>query len=138
MTMLVVVIDELLRTISVHLSNLEPGGVKTNYATSPLKRIAKGHPAYANPSFPANLLLRHIDSESGRAHWAEPGAVARAIVALVSLGRRIPIRVPLGSDAWGMISKDLGLVQEDLDEVKDISVSVSDEKHMGSIRFLHR
>ncbi|KAI0102734.1 short-chain dehydrogenase [Nemania sp. FL0031] len=120
---------------NIHLCNLEPGGVKTNYATSSLKRIADDHPAYADPSYSANQPS-HIGSEQGRAHWAEPSALAVAIFQVVSRGQRIPIRVPLGSDAWGMILRDIESVKKDLDDVKDISTAVSDAKQMDSIQFL--
>ncbi|KAI1099520.1 short-chain dehydrogenase [Jackrogersella minutella] len=107
---------------NIHLCNLEPGGVKTNYATSSLKPIAERHIAYADPSYPANQLLGHI---------------ASALAALfVSREKRIPIRVPLGSDAWGMIAKDLESTKNDLNDIKDISLSVGDAKQLDSIRFL--
>ncbi|KAI2470662.1 short-chain dehydrogenase/reductase-like protein SDR [Annulohypoxylon bovei var. microspora] len=120
----------------VHLCNIEPGGVKTNYATSSLKPMAKRHEAYADPSYPANQLLRHMANEQARALWAEPSALAAAVYQVVSREKRIPIRVPLGSDAWGMIAKDLESTKNDLDEVKDISLSVSSAKQLDSIRFL--
>lgn len=37
----------------VYLFNLEPGGVKTNYAIPSLKCMANDHPAYADPTYPA-------------------------------------------------------------------------------------
>lgn len=54
----------------VHLTNIEPGGVKTNYATSSLKPTAKRHPAYSDPSAPTNQLLGYMQSEQGRSMWA--------------------------------------------------------------------
>lgn len=121
---------------SVHLSNIEPGGVKTNYATSSLKPMAKRHPAYAYPSYLANQLLTHMRSEQGRALWAEPSSLATAMYLIVSRRKRIPIRVPLGSDSWGMITKDLESTKNDLDEVKDISMSVGNAKQLDVINFL--
>ncbi|KAI0399653.1 short-chain dehydrogenase [Xylaria palmicola] len=132
------VAKEVPSTWNIHLSNIEPGGVKTNYATSSMKRMARSHPAYADPSYPAQQLLRHVGSEQGRAHWAEPAALAAAIYGVVARGRRVPIRVPLGADAWGMIGKDLEATRADLDDIKDISLSVSDAQQMESIRFLHK
>ncbi|KAI0804361.1 short-chain dehydrogenase [Xylaria sp. FL0064] len=123
---------------NIHLCNLEPGGVKTNYATSSMKRIANDHPAYADPSYPANQLLNHLASEQGRALWAEARALAAAIYQIVSRGQRIPIRVPLGPDAWGMIARDVDGVKKDLDDVKDISMAVGDPKQMDAIKFLQK
>ncbi|KAI1770586.1 short-chain dehydrogenase, partial [Hypoxylon cercidicola] len=121
---------------NIHLCNIEPGGVKTNYATSSLKPTAERHTAYSDPSYPANKLLRHIASEEGRALWAEPSTIAAAMYQVVSREKRIPIRVPLGSDAWGMIARDLENTKANLDEIKDISHLVGDPKQLDSIYFL--
>lgn len=77
-----------------------------------------------------------MQSEQSRSMWAEPSALAAAIYHVVGRGLRIPIRVPLGADAWGMISKDLEDVKKDLDELKDISLSVGDAKQLEMINFL--
>ncbi|KAL9579356.1 MAG: hypothetical protein Q9212_005158 [Teloschistes hypoglaucus] len=121
---------------NIHLTNIEPGGVKTNYATSSLKPMAKRHPAYSAPSAPTNQLLGYMQSEQGRSMWAEPSALAAAIYHVVGRGTRIPIRVPLGADAWGMISKDLEDIKKDLDELKDISLGVGDAKQLETLHFL--
>ena len=44
-----------------------------------------------------------MQSEQGRSMWAEPSALAAAIYHVVSRGLRIPIRIPLGSDSWGLL-----------------------------------
>ncbi|TGJ81246.1 hypothetical protein E0Z10_g7529 [Xylaria hypoxylon] len=130
------VAKELPSSWNIHLCNIEPGGVKTNYATSSLKNMAERHPAYNNPSYPTNLLLSYMSSEQGRSLWAEPSALAAAIYQIVNRGGRIPIRVPLGADAWGMISKDLEDIKKDLDELKEVSLSVGDPKQLDTINFL--
>ncbi|KAI1429006.1 short-chain dehydrogenase/reductase-like protein SDR [Xylaria sp. FL1777] len=130
------VAKELPSSWNIHLCNVEPGGVKTNYATSSLKHMAERHPAYDNPSYPTNVLLAHMLSEKGRSLWAEPSALAGAIYHVINRGGRIPIRVPLGADAWGMIAKDLEDTKKDLDELKDISLSVGDPKQLETINFL--
>ncbi|KAI0145411.1 short-chain dehydrogenase [Xylariaceae sp. FL1272] len=121
---------------NIHLTNMEPGGVKTNYATTSLKPMAKRHPAYDQPNFPTNVLMGYLQSEQGRAMWAEPRDIAAAIYRVVSQGERIPIRVPLGPDAWGMIAKDLEDTKADLEDVKSISLSVGDEKQLDTLEFL--
>ena len=68
--------------------------------------------------------------------WAEPSALAAAICHVVGRGLRIPIRIPLGSDAWGLISKDLEDIKKDLDELKDVSLGVGDAKQLETIDFL--
>ncbi|KAI1293115.1 short-chain dehydrogenase/reductase-like protein SDR [Xylaria venustula] len=130
------VAKELPNSWNIHLCNIEPGGVKTNYATSSLKHMAERHPAYENPNYPTNLMLSYLLSDQGRSLWAEASSVAAAIYHIVNRGGRIPIRVPLGPDAWGMIAKDLEDTKADLDELKDISLSVGDPKQLDSIDFL--
>ena len=120
----------------VHLTNIEPGGVKTNYATSSLKPMAKRHPAYSDPSTPTNQMLGYMQSGQGRSMWAEPSALAAAIYHVVGRGSRIPIRVPLGFDSWGLISRDLEGIRKDLDELKDVSLGVGDAKQLETIEFL--
>ena len=120
----------------VHLTNIEPGGVKTNYATSSLKSMATRHPAYSDPSAPTNQLLGYMQTEQGRSMWAEPSALAAAVYHVVGRGQRIPIRVPLGSDAWGLISNDLEDIRNDLDELKDVSLGVGEAKQLDTLAFL--
>lgn len=110
--------------------------MKTNYATSSLKPMAKRHPAYSDPNAPTNQLLGYIQSDYGRNMWAEPSALAAAIYHIVGRGLRIPIRVPLGADSWGMISKDLEDIKKDLDKVKVVSFGVGDAKQLETIDFL--
>ncbi|KAL4993405.1 NAD(P)-binding protein [Aspergillus recurvatus] len=124
---------------NIHLCNIEPGGVKTNYATTSLKTMAKGrHPAYADPNYPTNTLLGYMGKAENRASWAEPSAIAAAMYRLVSRGERIPIRVPLGADAYGTITMDLESIKKDLEELKDISLGVGDAKQLDSISFLQK
>ncbi|KAI1373179.1 NAD(P)-binding protein [Hypoxylon crocopeplum] len=130
------VAKELPTAWNIHLCNIEPGGVQTDYATTSLKHMAKRHPAYSDPSYPTNLLLTYMLSEQGRSSWSEPSAIAAAIYHIVSRGQRIPIRVPLGADAWGMIAKDLEDTKKDLDELKEVSLGVGDLKQLDSISFL--
>ncbi|CAJ2509045.1 Uu.00g140710.m01.CDS01 [Anthostomella pinea] len=123
---------------NIHLCNIEPGGVKTNYATSSLKRMAKSHPAYDQPHYPANALTAYMMDPKNCEMWAEPTAIAAAIHKLVSRGQKIPIRVPLGADAWGMINMDIDNIKKELEELKDISLSVGEAKQLDSIGFLRK
>ncbi|KAI4122041.1 MAG: hypothetical protein LQ341_007346, partial [Variospora aurantia] len=73
------VAKELPPSWNIHLTNIEPGGVKTNYATSSLTPMAKRHPAYNDPNTPTNQMLGYMQSGQGRSMWAEPSALAAAI-----------------------------------------------------------
>lgn len=128
-----------MRNCLVHLCNIEPGGVKTNYATSSLKTMANGrHPAYVDPNYPTNALLGYKGKEENRSSWAEPDAIAAAMYHLVSRRQRIPIRVPLGADAYGMIAMEIESIKKDLDELKEISLGVGEMKQLESINFLQK
>ncbi|RAL05203.1 SDR family oxidoreductase [Aspergillus ibericus CBS 121593] len=124
---------------NIHLCNIEPGGVQTNYATTSLKMMAKGrHPAYADPTYPTSVLLAYKSNEENRRLWAKPDKIAAAIYRLVSRGQRIPIRVPLGADARGMILMELEGVRRDLEEMEELSLSVGDAEQLDSIAFLQK
>lgn len=79
-----------------------------------------------------------MSKEENRTSWAEPDAIAAAMHCLVKRGQRIPIRVPLGADAHGMMAMDLKNIRKDLDELKEISISVGDAKQLGAIDFLQK
>ncbi|KAI0893974.1 NAD(P)-binding protein [Annulohypoxylon nitens] len=123
---------------NIHFCILEPGGTETNFATSSLREMSRRHPAYANPTYPTNALLTHMRNAENRKFWTKPKAVAAATYKLVSSGKRIPIRIPLGADAFGMIQLDIENIKKGLEEFKDISLGVGDEKQMESITFLKK
>lgn len=104
---------------------MEPGGVKTNYASSSLNYMAKRHPAYADSSCPANIVIAYMEDPESRKTWAEPEAIARAICDLVGRGQRIPIRVPLGFDSWHAVMADLNKCKSDFEELKEFSTGVN-------------
>lgn len=82
------------------------------------------HPAYSGPSTPTNEVIAYMKDPKSRETWVEPEAIAAAMYAVVSRGERIPIRVPLGSDAYSMIVADIEAVKKELEELKTLSTSV--------------
>ncbi|KAI1139688.1 NAD(P)-binding protein [Hypoxylon sp. FL0543] len=113
---------------NIHVVNVEPGGVRTNYATSSLRRMPR-HPAYAaDPEGATNAMLAFMEDEAAHEAFARPAEVAEAVYRVVGSGRRIPIRVPLGRDSWGMVMKEVERVKEDLLEFRDISCAMGDLK----------
>ena len=87
--------------------------------------MEKRHPAYSNPRYPTNALFSYMTDPKSRETWAEPEAIAAAMYQIVSRGERIPIRVPLGSDAWSMIMADIEGVKKELEDMKELSTSVA-------------
>jgi len=122
---------------NIHFCIVEPGGVQTNYATTSMAKI-KPHPAYDFPDSPSRVLEAYRSDPKKREAWALPGAVAGAMVELVSRGRRIPIRIPMGADAWGMMKAELGLVARDLDEFRELSEAVGNPDQLRAVDFLSK
>lgn len=98
--------------------------------------MERRHPAYSSPEFPTNGLLGYMQSDQGRSTWTEPKDLASAMYKLVSSGTRLPIRLPLGPDAWGLISSDLDSIKKDLEEFKDLSLGLGDAKQLEAVKFL--
>ncbi|KAK3708127.1 hypothetical protein LTR37_011631 [Vermiconidia calcicola] len=109
---------------NIHLCCIEPGGIRTNYASSSMKMMEARHPAYADPSFPTNVVIGYMRDPASRDTWAEPEAVAKAMWEVVGRGGRIPVRVPLGRDAWGMVMEDVERTREELEGLRALSESV--------------
>ncbi|KAF7534442.1 hypothetical protein G7054_g6229 [Neopestalotiopsis clavispora] len=106
---------------NIHLCNVEPGGFKTKFTSSSLNYMTKRHPAYADPSFPGNMVIAYMEDPKSREDWAEPEAAAAAMYKLVSRGQRIPIRVPLGADSWNAVMADLKKCEKDFEELGEFS-----------------
>jgi hypothetical protein len=77
-----------------------------------------------------------MTNPKARRTWAEPEAVAAAMYKLVISGRKIPIRLPLGSDSWEMIMADIESTKVELEELKELSVSVGSDAGAESLRSL--
>ncbi|KAI5864223.1 NAD(P)-binding protein [Durotheca rogersii] len=106
---------------NIHVCNAEPGGVRTRYAAS-ARRLEPRHPAYAaDAALGTNRMLAFLGDPSRHDVFAAAPEVAAAIYQVAAAGRRIPIRVPLGLDAWGAVAAELDRVRADLDEFKELS-----------------
>ena len=121
----------------VHFCLIEPGGIATNFAGASLVRSAP-HPSYSAPDTPARLLEEYILDIDNQSTWSSPQSVAMAMYEVVSRGQRIPIRVPLGPDAWGLIKDEIKQVDNALDEFRYLSESVGHAKQFDSIQFLRK
>ncbi|KAH6867409.1 short-chain dehydrogenase [Thelonectria olida] len=108
---------------NIHFCLIEPGGVKTNYATS--MKTVPPLPAYAAPDTPARMLEAYVANPESSKAWAEASAVAETMFGVVSGGQDIPLRVPLGSDSWSVLKAQQEQAGKDLEKVKELSLSVS-------------
>ncbi|KAJ1567673.1 hypothetical protein HK405_005176 [Cladochytrium tenue] len=98
--------------------------------------MERRHPAYSDPSFPTNALIAYMKDPKSTESWASPDALAVAIFQLVSRGQRIPIRLPLGVDSWGMIMADIEQNRVELEGLKELSLSVNEPTSLSGYSYL--
>jgi NAD(P)-dependent dehydrogenase (short-subunit alcohol dehydrogenase family) len=129
---------ELLADWNIHFLCAEPGGVKTEYNETSKSFMDRGnrHPAYTDPSSPTNQMFQYLDTPQTTASFAEPEKVVDVLYKYVEKGGEMPLRLPLGSDAWGMLKAGAESNLEDLKRVKGISTSTSGKEQFESIAFL--
>ena len=111
--------------------------MQTAFATTSMVSGEK-HPAYAAPDTPSRVLEGYLADPKCGQTWALPSAVVSAMHEIVARGQRIPVRVPLGPDAWGMLKAEVTQISEALDELKELSEGVGNPKQLGTIDFLKR
>ncbi|KAN0110158.1 NAD(P)-binding protein [Hyaloscypha variabilis] len=114
---------------------LEPGGVKTGYASG--IRYSERHPAYLDPKGPTNQLIAYIQTPGVQDAWGDAGLVVKALVKVVA-SDDIPFRLPMGSDAWGLMKAEIQGIDKELDKWKSVSESSSGREQMESVKFLEK
>lgn len=124
---------------NIHFMVAEPGGMKTEYA-GPNMVLGGRHPAYLDPGCPYNQLAAYMADPKSQESWADPASVARVMVDTVANkgDKALPFRLPLGSDAWGMIKAENAAVDKELDEWKHVSESCSSSEQLESVAFLQK
>lgn len=120
---------------NIHFSLIEPGGVKTDYATRSMISISP-HPAYSAPDTPARILEQYMKDPNALKNWADVDAVANAMYSVVASGKEIPLRIPLGPDAWGMLKAENERNGQQLEQYKELSVGVGNVGQFEAIGFL--
>jgi hypothetical protein len=122
------------RTKQVHLCIIEPGGVQTNFASTSPQKIPL-HPAYAAEDTPARVMERYLDDPKSREGWSRSEDMVAAMYKIAD-GKKIPLRVPLGPDSWGMLVSEYARMQTELEEIKPISLGVGQQGQLENISFL--
>ena len=120
---------------NVHFCLIEPGGVKTDYLHRSMVTV-EPHPAYAAPDTPTRLIERYMQDPEASKNWAEVDSVAKAMYDIVASGKEIPLRVPLGPDAWGMLKLENDKAGQMLDEWQQFSTGVGKKGQFESLKFL--
>ena len=116
---------------------LEPGGIKTKYAGTSTSSV-KRHPAYEGLEYPTSQLLAYLGNPEACANWGEAADVAQAVFNAVSNrgDRALPLRLPMGSDAYSMMMAKTEAVAKELSEWKSEIEAISPQGQVESISFL--
>lgn len=103
---------------------VEPAAVKTNFEGHSKKNTAP-HRAYADPKMPARMLQKYVDAGLKQGVGMEPEDVARVLYEVASKGDKVPLHLPLSMNAFGLIKGAFESRLKALEEVKDVSGSLS-------------
>ncbi|KAJ9150840.1 Retinol dehydrogenase 8 (Short-chain dehydrogenase) [Pleurostoma richardsiae] len=122
---------------NIHFTIIEPGGVQTDFPTRSAVRTAV-HPAYELPDSPSRVLDKYVSTPETRQTWALPQKIAEGMYGVASRGESIPLRVPLGPDAWTFMKLELENVDKNLDEVKELSHKVGNTNQVESLEFMRK
>ncbi|KAH7040641.1 short-chain dehydrogenase [Microdochium trichocladiopsis] len=121
---------------NIHFSIIEPGGVETNFATTSIQ-IPDRHPAYeSNPHSATTFMLGLMHNPEILKNFARVEDVAAAMYGIASRGGKIPLRVPLGPDAWSAIQADVEQLRVDIEAIKDLSMSVGSKEQLELLKAL--
>jgi NAD(P)-dependent dehydrogenase (short-subunit alcohol dehydrogenase family) len=102
---------------------VEPAAIKTNFEGHSKKNTAP-HPAYEDPEMPARMLQRYVDAGLKQGVGMEPEDVARVLYEVADKGEKIPLHLPLSTNAFGLIKGAFEGRLKALDDVKDVSGSL--------------
>lgn len=79
------------------------------------------------------MLLSYVDDPEFRKSWTKPEAMAKAIYEVVSSGKQIPLRFPLGGMAWQVLRAEVDAVAKEFDDIKELSVGVDANNHIPHV-----
>ncbi|KAK6604286.1 short chain dehydrogenase [Botrytis cinerea] len=127
---------EIPKSWNIRFLIIEPGAVKTNYATSSVVKVP-AHPAYTDPSSGTRQLEAFLDNHSFRDYMAEPERVAQIIIEAAELEKKgeMPLRLPVGPDSWSFIKAKYQGELGALEKVKDLSWSTGNESILKLVGF---
>lgn len=109
----------------VHFSCIEPGGTKSNFITGSMQWLAP-HPAYQAADTPGRLMEGYVRSPKSQMTFTPAENIAAGMYRVVSLGSKIPVRVPLSEAAWMVVKTEAEEVVREMEAVKDLSLGVDE------------
>ncbi|KAI8989924.1 NAD(P)-binding protein [Trametes punicea] len=123
---------ELDPTWNIKVITIQPGGVRTLWATSNMTMLPLP-PAYADPE---GIPTKFRQLVRGQTPIGDPQKVGRALLT-ISKVKNPPIRLPLGLDAVFVVQAKLNEIQKELDEWKELETSTTaDDADPGFIAHL--
>jgi NAD(P)-dependent dehydrogenase (short-subunit alcohol dehydrogenase family) len=108
--------------LGIKVINVEPGGMRTDYAGRSLHQTQRIIDDYAGAARQARIILaEHGGHESG-----DPAKVAAAILAVVD-AETPPLQLLLGADAMHYANRDLARFQQEIGEWAELTMSTGFE-----------
>ena len=106
--------------LGIHVTNVAPGGLRTDYAGRSLARAARMVPAYAATAHMSErIVAEHLGQEPN-----DPAKAGRAILAAVDADPP-PRHLLLGADALRYASRYMAALQTDMGQWAELSTSVA-------------
>lgn len=59
--------------------------------------------------------------------------MAQAIYDIVSRGKQIPLRFPLGGMAWEVLRSEVDAVAKEFDDIKELSIGIDTRAHQSHV-----
>ncbi|KAL9584818.1 MAG: hypothetical protein Q9212_001885 [Teloschistes hypoglaucus] len=98
----------------------EPAGVKTNFEGGS-KKYMPPHPAYTADDMPARKLEKLVKGALKMGAGIEPIAIAKLLFEIASRGEKVPLHLPMGVNALGLIKKKLEGRLEALEACRELA-----------------
>ncbi|KAI1127082.1 retinol dehydrogenase 8 [Nemania abortiva] len=124
---------------NIHFCIIEPGGTRTNFAGSGSMDWLPSHPAYAAADSPTRVMEGYVTDPNMQKTWTPAERVAGAMYQVVAgaKDKSIPMRLPLTHGAWLVVKDKVVAVDKELEEVKELSLSVEIDEANRVGQFLH-
>ncbi|KAI1435426.1 NAD(P)-binding protein [Xylaria sp. CBS 124048] len=105
---------------NINFCIVEPGGVKTEFERGS-KKHTKVHEAYDGADMPARKLMGWVKKGLASGVGTPPSAVAEVLYLVASRNERVPLWLPLTSNAAGIMKMKLQARLDNLEEVENLT-----------------
>lgn len=111
---------------NIHFCLIEPGGTSTRFTSAGSMDWLSPHAAYAAADSPSRIIEGYIKSPDMQKTWTPAHRIAAAMYQVVSHSNHkpLPMRLPLTEGAWQVVKAEVAAVDKELEEVKELSLSV--------------